>query len=479
MVYANDSEANLRRFSDQLERYHSAMEFVTSFKISKPSPSNRITVYVVSNTAKVRKLHGGDDKFVAGFYRPNAAGSIAIVPRVEAARGKLDFSMVTLLHEYAHHFGMSNTSFAMPRWLGEGFAEFFSSAKFYSDGAVGVGMVAQHRAGELFYAKDVTAFDLLDPEVYKSHRGKNYDAFYGRSWLLYHYLIFEPEVSGQLPKYISLLQQGMGQREAAEGAFGDLGDLEKRLDAYLNRSRMTAFKIPLANLKVGPVNVRKLSAGEAAIMPVRIQSKNGVNEESAKAVVEEARKVAAQFPNDPYVLSALAEAEFDSGSDDAAIKAADAALALDKTQVNAYVQKGYALFRQAQDGNNAADFVKARAPFVALNHLENDHPLPLIYYYRSFIEQGTKPSKLAIDGIEYALALAPYDQGLRMTVAMMELQQGRRDDARKTLKPIANNPHGGGLAEHARTILARMDAEPQWDGSGMYAPDDEGEEEGG
>ena len=477
VIYADDSERDISRFSEQLEQYHSALEFTLMRSPAVPSPSNRVTVYVVRNQNAVRKLYGTDNKYIGGFYIPRAGGSLAIVPRVDAGSGVADFSMVTLLHEYAHHFLISANAMAMPRWLSEGAAEFFASASFKKDGGLMLGRPAQHRAGELFYAKDVKVADLLDPTEYEKQEKRSYDAFYGKSWLLYHYLTFEKARSGQLDKYLDLLHDGSSMRDAALEAFGDFDVLEKELDQYLNRRRMQAFNLPARLIKIGPIKVRRLSDGEAAMMPIRIRSRRGVDAEEAKALLDEAREVAARYPDDPAVLSALAEAEYDAGDNAEAIAAADKALARDPSQVNAYVQKGYALFSMARDADDPAQAYKtARAPFVALNHRENDHPLPLIYFYRSFANQGVEPPPLAIAGLIRASELAPFDLGLRMNLATALIRLGRQREAMIALRPIAYNPHGRGLANVARAMLARLESDPEWNGTDMATLVDTGDE---
>lgn len=473
VIYADDSERDIQRFSEQLERFHAGMALLTHNSVPKPSPSNRVTVYVVRNDAAVRDLYGGDSRFVSGFYVPRAGGSLAIVPRVEARAGsELDFSMVVLLHEYAHHFLISSSSMAMPRWLSEGGAEFFASASFERDGTLGMGRPAQHRGWELFNAADVSVAELLDPERYEKRQKRDYDAFYGKSWLLYHFLTFDKEREGQLARYVRLLAEGKSMPDAAVEAFGDLRELEKAVDRYLRKPRLIALRLGPELLQTGPIAVRRLSAGEAAIMPVRIRSRVGVDEDLARSLVGKARAIAARFPGDAGVLSALAEAEYDTGNDDEAIAAADAAIAIDPARVNAYVQKGYALFRQAQDAapkDAEAAYKRARAPFLALNKLENDHPLPLVYYYRSFAEQGGRPPELAISGLVRASDLAPFDLGLRMNVATALIQAGRQPEARFALEPVAFNPHGGEMAQAARNLLDRLTAEPGWKGEGMGA----------
>jgi len=457
VVFADDSERDIRRFAEQLELYHQAMERMTGNDLPEPSPSNRVTVYVVKNERQVQQLYGDGAKYLTGFYVPRAAGSFAIVPRVEVKAGQPDMSMLVLLHEYAHHFLISNSRMPSPRWVSEGAAEFFASAEFPRDGGIKIGMPAYHRAGELYYAKDVKVAQLLDPTAYSQGTQKGFDAFYGRSWLLYHYLSLGQARPGQLRQYLTLIGRGIASQEAGREAFGDLDVLEKELDRYLGGRMLTAVFRPDA-FAVSPVAVRKLSPGEAAVMPLRIRSKRGVTREQALQLLPEVRKVAEAYPRDPAVLAALAEAEFDAGEDERAIAAADAALALDPNQVNAYVQKGYALFRQAEEADDEeAAYKAAVAPFVALNKLENDHPLPLVFYYRSFAQRGATPPDLALRGLERAAELAPFDLNLRMNVAISQLLSGDTASARGNLLPLAFNPHGGPLADAARQVIARLD----------------------
>lgn len=469
VIYAQDSERDITRFSQQLERYHAGMALLLDSKAPAPSPSNRVTVYVVRNTKQVQELHGGDNKFLGGFYVPNAGGSLAIVPTVDTGNGSATMSMVVLLHEYAHHFLISSSSMSMPRWFSEGAAEFFASAKFETDGGLSLGRPAYHRAGELFYAKDVKVAELLDPAEYDRHKHTTYDAFYGKSWLLYHYLTFNKGRAGQLARYVDLLRGGKGQREAAVEAFGDFAVLERELDKYM-QARMTSIGLTAATVPVGAIRVRPLAPGEAAMMPVRIRSKRGVTSEAAKPLLADARAVAARYPGDATVLAALAECEYDAGNDKEAIAAADAALAIDPAQVNAYVQKGLALFRMAPEADDTeAAYKAARAPFIALNRIENDHPLPLVYFYRSYVEQGREPTALALSGLIRATQLAPFDLGLRMNLGAALLRAGRPQDARAILLPVAYDPHGGGGADHARKIIDRIDKDPTWKGEGDVA----------
>lgn len=460
VVYADQSEKQIREFSERLERYHSALALAVPFNAPPPSPSNRVIVFVVENEREVRQLYGEGGGNVAGFYSARPGGSFAIVPRVKTGGSKTDFSMIVLLHEYAHHYLISNVAFAMPRWMSEGAAQFFAAATFRDDGSLILAEPSLHALQMLAYGRDVPVEELLIP----SGKRLDQDGFYGKSWLLYHYLMRDTARDGQMRQYLQSLLEGRGLERAARETFGDFDKLEQELGAYSRQRKMMALQASAEALKTGEIHVRAMRAGEAEAMPWRIRSHRGVDEEEAKQVVAGLRAVAQRHPGDPAVLAALAEAEFDAGDDHAAIAAADRALAIDPGQVNAYVQKGYALFRMAEDADDPAEAYEAAVqPFLALNKVENDHPLPLIYYFRSQTAQGGEVPQIAKDALAQAVGLAPFDMGLRMNLAMQFVRDGDFPMARRHFLPIAYHPHGGDMANRVQTVLERIDKDGEID----------------
>jgi tetratricopeptide (TPR) repeat protein len=462
VIYADDRAEDVKAFAEMLETYHSAMELITGRKVESVSPSSRLTIFAVGNERQMQKLAGGDP-FIAGFYIPRAGFSRAFVPNIRINRNELDPSMQVLLHEYAHHFLISQTRFAMPRWMSEGAAEFYSSAQFPKSGNVSIGRPANHRAYELAYADDVSLRELLDHEVYSAKKRDTYDAFYGRSWLLYHYLFFNESRRSQMNLYAKHLLDGMPALKAAEAAFGNLDTLEKELNKYGKARRMTAFNLtPDLLPPVSPVSVRAVSAGHAAVLPLIIRSQRGVDREEAAKIVAEARKIALRHPNDAHVHAALAEAEYDAGDNARAIAAADRAIAFDPSVKNAYVQKGYALFRQAADApDQAAAYKAAMVPWTQLNKLENDHPLPLLYYFRSYLARDMEPSDRARHALERAAQLAPFDQPLWFEAGLMQASEGKLELAIASLSPLAADPHGGDMARQAAALITAMKAAPE------------------
>jgi hypothetical protein len=162
VIYGDHNEKALQGFAERLELFHAAMAHVFGRQEKPPSPSNRVTIFVVPSQGKVREVVAADNRYLAGIYLPRAGAAIAVVPKLKSISSDYEMSGETvLLHEYAHHFMAGMTARTYPRWFVEGFAEFFAGVKFKSDGRVGLGAPAMHRAPELALAREVPIRKLL------------------------------------------------------------------------------------------------------------------------------------------------------------------------------------------------------------------------------------------------------------------------------------------------------------------------------
>ncbi len=460
VIYGDQNEKSLRGFAERLELFHSSMAHMFGRQQKQPSPSNRVTIFVVSDTDEVRELVAAKSRDLAGIYLPRAGAAIALVP--EDKNGFKDYGIsgeTVLFHEYAHHFMYGQTTRSYPRWFVEGFAEFLAGVKFKADGSVTLGVPPEHRGLELALGREVPIRKLLAFDGGAGDSKTRYDSFYGQSWGLFHYLQFAPERAGQLEKYQQLLATGDSDLEAAEGAFGDLDQLAKDVDAYVRQKRLGVLVIDRKHLDIGAITVRPLRPGEAEAMPVVMRSKVGVTPEQALELVPEARRIAAKYPDDPAVLAALSEAEFDAGFNDAAIAAADRALAIDPNRINAHIQKGYAMFAKAKSGASLPDSWKeVRGQFARANRVENDHPIPLLRFYLTYLEQGQAPTRNSVSGLEWAMQLAPFDPSLRWLVVQQMVRDQRLEEAVGTIAPLAYSPHPSEHTEQARQLLSEIQA---------------------
>lgn len=458
VIYSEQKPEQLRVFAEKLERFDQAVRKVRGSSDPPIGDGNRLAVFVVKSVDAVQRLYRDNGDSVYGFYVPRYTGSVAFVPARadEDRRGGLNATTV-FFHEYGHHMMFQEANIPFPNWFIEGFAELFSTAKFEKDNSVILGTSPAHRAFALMGGEGLTSREVLEEQPLKLN-GDEVESIYAKGWLLTHYLTFEPTRKGQLATYLNKLTAGQEMGQAAREAFGDLKELDRELNSYVRRRSLSALSIPGAALNIGSVEITPLSPGGNEIMQWRLMSKRGVNKKDAETVADRVREIAARHPNDPLVQVSLAEAEFDVSNFKSALAAANAAAKSDPKLVEALTFKGRALVELAIKEEQSANFPAARNAFLAANKLDPEDPEPLFLFFESFRQEGRAPTRNAIAALHYASVLAPQDATVRTTSAVAFLNENNLEAARRELLPIAFNPHGGKVAEHARAAIQRLDA---------------------
>lgn len=458
IIYADENPNSLQNFASKLEKFDKAVRVARAMDDPPMGDAGRVAIYVLRDTESVSRMAVGKSSSIAGFYIPRASGSVAFVPRKAGGNERWDISPDTVFfHEYAHHLMLQNTDAALPSWLIEGFAEFFSTAEFMRDGSVHLGMPASHRAAGLFLLDKPRIEDLLTKSVGDKASGEEFERFYGRAWLLTHYLTFDQSRDGQLARYAKALAAGSDLLRAAQDSFGDLKKLDADLDRYLRSNRFKYLSVTGPQLNNLPVALRPMRPGEAAIMPIRIRSVRGVDSKTAPEVAGLARAVAASYPTDAWVQRVLAEAEFDAHNYAAAEQAADRAMAADPRLGKALIYKGRAEMELAE-GKANANWEAIRRNFAAANKLDTEDPEPMMLYYQSFTRAGERPTANAIAGLEYAMVLAPQDKSLRMMVVSELINASKFTRARELLAPLAFDPHSSSGRDFARRMMIALSA---------------------
>jgi tetratricopeptide (TPR) repeat protein len=459
VIYSDQSAEELKAYATKLEAFDQAVRYARRVPDVQIGPASKVTVYAVRDLPTLQRIYGGYG--VGGFYIRRAGYSAAFVPLQTNPATRLDLTPENVFfHEYAHHLMYENVHAALPLWLSEGFAEFFSTVKFEADGSVGLGAPAAHRA-EILLMKLASPMplDRMLGGTWKQLRHYYLEEIYGRGWLLTHYLTFNTARKGQLERYVAGIQEGKPALQAARDAFGDLGRLDGELKDYVRSKRFPYVTVPPQKFSVGAITVEPLSPGEAAFMEVRMHSRRGVTEEQAAKLIPHARRIAANYPDDPAVQAGLAEAEADAHNYDAAVAAADRALAANPKSMDALLEKGRAISTKAEkDKSFKPDWKEVRQLYLSANRLDPDDPRPLIGYHGTFGKAGLKPTASALEGLLYAFELSPQDPDLRWTVMRELVAAGRQADAAKTLKPLAYAPHGGKAVERANDVLDKIEA---------------------
>lgn len=461
VVYSNDTPANVRAFTDRLERFEQALRLIRGIPSRTTTDAERVRVYIVANQMELRKLYGRDDG-VVGFYRTYVGGPKAFVPR--STEGNTDDTLTpqqVLLHEYTHHFMYLNIhDLAFPPWFVEGFAEFHATANFEANGNITFGKPPKYRVNTVGDASILPASRLIQRDP-GSMNGWQRDALYSRGWLLIHMMTFDPARKGQLVAYMNAINSGKSASEAGK-VFGDLTRLDWDMSRYINQKRLGIVTVHAKDLSEPAITIRELTPGEAAVMPARLRTERGVAKDvnTPSSVVTLARRLAEPFANDAGAQNELAEAEFDAENFAAAAAAADRALAADPKSIHAMIYRGMAQAAQLEQAKDKADahWRDARRWFLSANKLDPDNPLPLALFYQSFARAGQVPSKNSEDGVLAAYDLAPFSDGLRMTAATILLHRGDTKQAKIAIAQVAYGAHQGPIGKIALAAMTALDA---------------------
>lgn len=451
IVYGEGSSEAVRAYAEKLEKFETVLAKRTGRQTE--AGANRLIVFLVNDTGQVQRQMGTKDSYVAEFYSPRLWGTIAVVPR-RTGTGEYDLdSQTVLFHEYAHHFMLQNAAAAYPAWFVEGFAEYYSTTEFKSDGAVHVGFPAKHRFYGLAILPPFPVERLLNPND-RPLTPDQREGFYGWSWLLTHHLHFSTSRKGQLDSYLREFASGTAPADAAKKAFGPTADLQKDLSAYRDARRLSYFKLTDIEFAPPKIDVVTLSESQSAALPMYLRTfRTSHGQKEMDSVVADARKLAARFPAEPLALDALAEFECDVGRLDEAQRANDAVLLAEPKNARALMRAARIAEERLAGKGDPAAWRAIRSLIVKANRASPNNPYPLWAYYRWHAKSGTPVTPTAVDGLRRALELAPQVADLRFALAQQAFKDGHDAAARDVLAPLVNDPHSPGLRAAAQAML--------------------------
>ena len=468
IIYSEQKPAELKLYAERLERFDRLVRFLRKMDDPPLTDGGKVTIYVLPSVVGVQNLASGGrggGGGILGFYMPRASGSVAFFSskgdRSDRGPSKITPEQV-FQHEYMHHLMLSNWKTATSPWLVEGMAEFYGTVEFTKDWSAKVGLAPQSRAYGVTEDIGFNVEQLLTSKPAKDAAQR--ESVYGKGWVLTHMLAFDPARTGQLDKYLRALERGDKPIDAATSAFGDLKTLDKALDKY---ARSTFRGVGVSPGPAPKITVRPLSAADSAIMSVRMRSDRGVDKKSAPGIAAEARRIAAAQAPSAFVQGVLAETEYDVQDYAASIAAADKALTMEPTNVQAMLYRARAMTAIAKKDPTKTNWSEIRRWLIKANRADTENAEPLWLFHQTFGDAGEKPTKAATDGLIYALALAPQDRGLRMSTVKQLLRDDRVNEATALFGVLANDPHLPIVRQATMTGL--LDKMRAGDGKGALA----------
>jgi len=463
-VYGDMSENKLRERAALLEDYRNLLLILTNVKIDKDAPTPRLDVFLVksiSDSSPFAKLRPN----IAGFYSATANGTVAYAN--ENVMGTDAF-----LHEYAHHFMLSVTGGAYPRWYLEGFAEYLMTATFTPD-RITWGDAHLGRAQNLAYLQWLPTEKVL-ANSYRHKIREEGAMFYAQSWALTHYLFQVGE--GKLDAYLKDVGRGVDPVAAFKARIDpDIGHFNKKLRGYLGSRKFKAFQA--RRVKANPATVRILALQAAAddlLLPLAALEYMEPAEGLAEKAAELVDKAAARHPDDPMAARALALLALRYGSPEVAASRLDALLQASPNDPELLLWRAQAVPKDTPEGRRETQALLVKAFKIAPEDWRVLHAYALLRGAR------TEPLSAAdLEVLAEAWALAPQVEAVVLDYAIALVQLDRFANAVKVLKPVANSPHGGQLAAYAAKLMEYAEAKDRpgfMEAFNMKVPPEESEE---
>lgn len=458
--YSRGNERSFREAMRELQDFDRLLRLLTT--IDPGPPAAKLPIYFL-DTGEFPSL-GVNTPNIGGFYRAGLGSVAAFVGNNRLVGGGRDNHV--LFHEYTHHFMLQNTRAVYPAWYVEGFAEYVATARFEKDftefGGVSTGRAAALLGRPWLPIRKLMTSRVADISTYD--RGQ----FYAMSWLTVHYLSRDEGRRAQLRAYLKAIgDSGTPPDAAFTAAFGmSYEEFGKALRRYLEGkeitlSRMTGERAGRSDADPVTVLTRLPPSADRLIVPAAALAAIDFRPAGARGTADAAREKrllatvrAAADAGDDFADLVAAEAEIKLGDRAAGIARLDARLARVPDDAQALYLRGMTQLIDAEAARDKEGLRRARILLTSANAARPDDYRILAGHARSYATVDLPPKEVEV--LMRAVELAPQVGELALQAARVQARRGDRETAVKLLTPLANSPHGGGMAQAAARLLAAI-----------------------
>lgn len=458
IIYSDGTERSVREFAQKLEMYDRSMRQLNGID-QNADVLTKLPIFLVRNRAGLTQIRPGLDTSILGFYSPSDEGVFAIA--IRGADSALTGQQV-LMHEYAHHLLLGNIEGAYPAWYVEGFAEYYMTARIdVEKQEVALGTFSENRGSWIMNATWIPLPDLISKRSSEIQDQEARATYYPVAWLLTHWFLSDPTRKRQLDAYLRDVGQGTESVTAMERATGlSMSQLRSTLQAY-SRTRFNGTRLT-GQFPAIDVAVTRLPPSADALLLLNQRLKVGTDEASRDALRREVMERAARFGDDPLALLAAGHAGLHFGDRPAGDRALTRLLEIDPDHVEALQLLAGERLRAAREAEDPVEATalrdQARTYLAHAFEVDPNDYRTLMGLNQLRRGQRGYPNDNDLATLEFALEGAPQLPTIRFAYAQALAINGRKAEARMVLLPVANNPHGGGAATAARSMIASLDA---------------------
>ncbi|HEV2467874.1 MAG TPA: hypothetical protein VGS78_01665 [Candidatus Sulfotelmatobacter sp.] len=437
VVATNSNEKDARKVADQFERMRSV--FHALFPKLQIDPDAPIVVLAIKDEKDFRALEPeaylakGSLKLGGLFLR--AQDKNYVLMRLNA-EGEHPYSVV--YHEYTHLL-LSKGAEWLPLWLNEGLAEFYQNSDIHEKdvqfGEPSPEDLLFLRQQRLLPLPTLFAVDANSPYYHEENKGS---IFYAESWALVHYIMHKDfsDKTNRLQSYGELLAKKVDPITAATTAFGDLNQMQKVLDGYVQHGQYQTFtmktqtQVDDSAFKVQPLTEPQSDALRADFLAYNQRTKD------ARALIDH---VLQEDPKNVQAQETMGFIEFHEGHLEEAKKWYARAVQLDS---RSYLAHYYFAAISMQASGAASDEAAVEASLRKATQL-NPNFAPAFDRLAVCLGQQHRDLPEARMMALTAVTLDPSEASYRVNVSNILMEMGQADNAVRVLQAaqkVAKNP---------------------------------------
>lgn len=445
-VLTDASEKQARHIAGQFERMREI--FRTGFPMARTGGGSPIQVIALKDKKGFQAL---EPEAYLAKGQMNLAGLFLRTPDKNYILLRLDAQgphpYATIYHEYTHLL-MGSAGEWLPLWLNEGLAEFYQNTdirdKEVQTGEPSPENILLLRQVRLLPLETLLAVDAKSPYYHEEEKAF---IFYAESWAFVHLLKYSDSLLHlhRLPDYVDMVSKGVDPVVAGERAFGDLRQMQKALQDYveMNSFRYQVMPAP-KNVDESAYSVSAVPPPQANAVRADFLAHNG-RDQDARALLE---TVLQEDPKNASAHETMGFLELRAGKLDAARSWYEQAMQLDS-------QSYLAHYHYAAISMNSSLPVKQEDIEASLRTAIKLNPgfAPAYDLLASFY--GRRHEKLDEAHLlnVQSTQLDPGNLQYRLNTASLLQEADRSSDALLVLKaaaPLARTP------EQAATVDARI-----------------------
>jgi tetratricopeptide (TPR) repeat protein len=355
-----------------------------------------------------------------------------------------------IYHEYAR-LVLKLSYHSLPPWLEEGYANAYGNMTLSDKGAK-IGR-PDHEDLSALWRSPLLPLDLVihvdRASAYYTSGGET-TVYSAESRALVHYLLTDGQAMGikSLERYIAQVEGGADALQAARQVFGDLNQLQNKLEAYIKEITSPPTEILAGGGSESVSSPRTLTPAETEARIGDLDMAHG-RRDDARTKLEDALML------DPSLASAeesLGFLDLQGTQLEEAEKHFMRAAQLDSKRPLAFYGQGMVAMSR---GGSVGVPVGAIVAFDKTVELSPDFA-PAWFNLASIYSLRNETLQKALDAAQHAASLVPGDAGYQYQVAVILENLGRTEDARKAAERIRNSSNDLKAADKAGDLIAQM-----------------------